>query len=70
MLRLNNDECYCEECKHSKASICISNLCGCCVEADKIRLEHPVFEKNADEEKKEKLDEERETVDAINLWMK
>jgi hypothetical protein len=39
----NDDECFCEECGHKKASECIDSLCKCCVEADKIRLSHPTF---------------------------
>ena len=34
--------CYCETCKHKTASECLELKCHCCLEADRIRLEHPV----------------------------
>ena len=54
----HEDVCYCDTCKHERASICIENSCDCCLKADKIRLSHPVLTDEKDLEKQESDDEE------------
>lgn len=46
----NDDVCYCETCKHQEASECVQKFkCTCCVEADTIRLKHPVLTGEAED---------------------
>ena len=59
--------CYCETCQHKTASECIEIQCSCCLEADKIRLEHPVLsEDDLSPEEKERRESE-EHADEENL---
>ena len=45
MAKNKDDVCFCEECKHQKATECLDTfLCKCCERADRIRLEHPIFD--------------------------
>ena len=57
----HDDVCYCETCKHNKASTCIEISCTCCLKADKIRLAHPVLTEEK-VEKQESDDEEYRKV--------
>ena len=65
---MNNDECYCEECKHGKARTCIEISCSCCLKADKIRLEHPVLEDENEEEEQESDEEQYEKGRQEAMW--
>jgi hypothetical protein len=52
------DVCYCATCQHKKASECVSeHKCGCCIEADKIRLTHPVVPGEVEEARAEEEEE-------------
>ena len=53
-LKNKNDECFCEKCRHKEANECIDSDCKCCVEADKIRLNHPIFSPEAGLSEEEK----------------
>lgn len=57
----HNDQCYCETCRHQKGSECIQLNCVCCLKADRIRLNHPVFEgeDESQNEEEEKTSEDR-----------
>ena len=65
---MKNDECFCEECKHDKASTCIQIACSCCLKADRIRLEHPVFEEEKEETEHESDEEEYEKGRQKAMW--
>lgn len=68
-MKNKNDECFCEKCEHKKASECIELVCKCCLEADKIRLEHPVFEEGDEEEQIEKNSDEKYWEGRRDAWM-
>lgn len=56
-----NDVCLCEICKHRKANDCIQSFkCKCCVEADTIRLKHPVAVSGEADEARDMENEEME----------
>ncbi len=43
MPKSKTDVCYCTTCHHKSASECVREYkCSCCLEVDRIRLEHPV----------------------------
>ncbi len=54
-----DDVCYCEKCKHEKASECLEIPCNCCKKEDEIRLRHPILadESNQEEEREKNEDE-------------
>lgn len=60
--RKHKDECFCEKCNHKKATDCIEIYCKCCVEADQIRLEHPVTEESEEKSAEEKYEEEEAEI--------
>jgi hypothetical protein len=69
-LKNKKDECFCEKCEHEKASECIKLACTCCLEADKIRLEHPVFEEGENEEgQRNKSSDEKYWEGRRDVWM-
>ena len=72
MAKNKDDVCYCEECKHQKATECLDTfLCKCCERADRIRFEHPVFDEDAElsaaekAQREEEQDHEKEDSDAV-----
>lgn len=57
-----NDVCFCEDCKHQKATECL-DTCKCCERADRIRLQHPVFDDEQGLSAEEKARREEEARD-------
>ncbi|MGI0078481.1 MAG: hypothetical protein ACRECH_02550 [Nitrososphaerales archaeon] len=61
MAKNKDDVCFCEDCKHQKATECLETfLCKCCERADRIRFEHPVFDEEGELSEEEKARRERE----------
>ncbi len=58
MPKSNIDVCYCTTCRHEKASECIEEYkCSCCIEEDRIRLQHPVVPGEVEEARAEEEEE-------------
>lgn len=67
MAKNKDDVCYCEDCKHQKATECLETfLCKCCQSADRIRFEHPVLDDEEGLSAEEKARREEEARDQGN----